>query len=119
MCLAFFLSLLFFMLMPSPGIFCFLGICILNIITYFMKKQDIDLYLNSFRCVIQLLEAQKGLEKLKIPELESYRGGEQEIPGMPENLSERFFSGPGPEQVREEDWKGCSWIISVCLPISI
>ena len=41
MCLAFFLSLLFFMLMP--------------------------------RCVIQLLEAQKGLEKLKIPELESYR----------------------------------------------
>ena len=73
MCLAFFLSLLFFMLMPSPGIFCFLGICILNIITYFMKKQDIDLYLNSFRCVIQLLEAQKGLEKLKIPELESYR----------------------------------------------
>ena len=73
MCLAFFLSLLFFMLMPSPGIFCFLGICILNIITYFMRKQDIDLYLNSFRCVIQLLEAQKGLEKLKIPELEHYR----------------------------------------------
>ena len=73
MCLAFFLSLLFFMLMPSPGIFCFLGICILNIITYFMRKQDIDLYLNSFRCVIQLLEAQKGLEKLKIPELEPYR----------------------------------------------
>ena len=73
MCLAFFLSLLFFMLMPSPGIFCFLGICILNIITYFMRKQDIDLYLNSSRCVIQLLEAQKGLEKLKIPELEPYR----------------------------------------------
>lgn len=72
MCGAFFLSLLFFAAMPSPGIFCFLGICILNIITYFMRKQDIDLYLTSFRCVIQLLEAQKNLEKLKIPELASY-----------------------------------------------
>lgn len=72
MCGAFFLSLLFFAAMPSPGIFCFLGICILNIITYFMRKQDIDLYLTSFRCVIQLLEAQKNLEKLKIPEFASY-----------------------------------------------
>lgn len=72
MCAAFFLSLLFFMIMPSPGIFCFLGICILNIITYFTRKQDIDLYLNSFRCVIQLLEAEKKLEKIKIPELEFY-----------------------------------------------
>ena len=72
MCGAFFLSLMFFAAMPSPGIFCFLGICILNIITYFMRKQDIDLYLTSFRCVIQLLEAQKNLEKLKIPELASY-----------------------------------------------
>ena len=72
MCGAFFLSLLFFAAMPSPGIFCFLGISILNIITYFMRKQDIDLYLTSFRCVIQLLEAQKNLEKLKIPELASY-----------------------------------------------
>lgn len=72
MCGAFFLSLLFFAAMPSPGIFCFLGICILNIITYFMRKQDIDLYLTSFRCVIQLLEAQKNLEKLKLPELASY-----------------------------------------------
>lgn len=72
MCGAFFLSLLFFAAMPSPGIFCFLGICILNIITYFMRKQDIDLYLTSFRCVIQLLEAQKNLEKLNIPEFASY-----------------------------------------------
>ena len=73
MCAAFFLSLLFFAVMPSPGIFCFLGVCILNIITYFMQKQDIDLYQSSFRCVIQLLEAQKELEKIKIPELESYK----------------------------------------------
>src|SRR5699024_3418553 len=73
MCAAFFLSLLFFAVMPSPGIFCFLGVCILNIITYFMQKQDIDMYLSSFRCVIQLLEAQKELEKIKIPELESYK----------------------------------------------
>ena len=73
MCAAFFLSLLFFAVMPSPGIFCFLGVCILNIITYFMQKQDIDLYLSSCRCVIQLLEAQKELEKIKIPELESYK----------------------------------------------
>ena len=72
MCGAFFLSLLFFAAMPSPGIFCFLGICILIIITYFMRKQDIDLYLTSFRCVIQRLDAQKNLEKLKIPELASY-----------------------------------------------
>lgn len=72
MCGAFFLSLMFFAAMPSPGIFCFLGVCILNIVTYFMRKQDIDLYLTSFRCVIQLLEAQKNLEKLKIPELVSY-----------------------------------------------
>ena len=71
-CAAFFLSLLFFMVMPSPGVFCFLGVCIVNIVTYFMKKQDVDLYLNSFRCVIQLLNAQKHLEKLKIPELETY-----------------------------------------------
>ena len=73
MCAAFFLSLLFFAVMPSPGIFCFLGVCILNIVTYFMRKQDIDLYLTSFRCVIQLLEAQKEMEKIRIPELESYR----------------------------------------------
>lgn len=72
MCGAFFLSLLFFAVMPSPGIFCFLGVCILNIVTYFLRKQDIDLYLNSFRCVLQLLDAQKNLEKLKIPELEDY-----------------------------------------------
>ena len=35
------------------------------------QKQEVDAYLSSFRNVLQLLEAYKKLEKLKIPELEA------------------------------------------------
>ena len=100
MCGAFFLSLLFFAAMPSPGIFCFLGICILNIITYFMRKQDIDLYLTSFRCVIQLLEAQKNLED---PGACFIYGRRKKMPERTADLSERILSGPGAEQYRRRD----------------
>ncbi len=68
-CSAFFLSLLFFILTPNPGVFFFLLICISNIATYMSQKQEVDAYLSSFRSVLQLLKAYKELEKLKIPEL--------------------------------------------------
>lgn len=71
-CAAFFLSLLSFILKPSVGVIVFLAVCVLNIITYMNKKGETDVYLTSFRCVIQLLEAQKALEKCKIRELESF-----------------------------------------------
>lgn len=71
-CLGFFLSLLVFMAAPHIGVFLFIGVCVINIISYLAQKMQIDLYLTSFRCVMQLLSAQKELEKLQIPELENY-----------------------------------------------
>ena len=70
-CSAFFLSLLVFILAPNPGVFLFLLVCVVNIGAYMSKKQEVDAYLSSFRNVLQLLEAYKKLEKLKIPELEA------------------------------------------------
>lgn len=70
-CSAFFLSLFIFILMPNPGVFLFLLICIVNISAYMSKKQEIDAYLSGFRNVLQLLNAYKKLAKLKIPELET------------------------------------------------
>lgn len=72
MCLGFFLSLLFFAIKPDTGVFFLLGMSLFNIGSYFVKKQEVDVYLSSFRCVIQLLSAQKELEKLRIPQLEAY-----------------------------------------------
>lgn len=72
LCAAFFLSLLFFVLNPTIGVVWFIGMCVINIATYLTKKQETDIYITSFRCVMQLLEAQKELEKLKIPELNAY-----------------------------------------------
>ena len=77
MCLAFFLSLLFFMLMPG----------------YRSLSQQFPL------CD----PASGGPErtgKTKDPGTGALQGREPEIPGMPENLSERLFPGPGPEQYR-------------------
>lgn len=71
-CAAFFLSILIFALNPSIGVFFFLGIMVLNIGTYLVQKSDIEMYLSSFSCVMQLLGAQKALEKLKIPQLAEY-----------------------------------------------
>lgn len=71
-CAAFFSSLLVFMAVPSTGVFLLLAAGAVNLVTYMSKKQDIDRYLTSFRCVLQLLQAQKELEKLNIPQLESY-----------------------------------------------
>lgn len=70
-CSAFFLSLLVFILAPNPGVFLFLLVCVVNIGAYMTQKQEVDAYLSSFRNVLQLLEAYKKLEKLKIPELEA------------------------------------------------
>lgn len=70
-CSAFFLSLLVFILAPNPGVFLFLLVCVVNIIAYMSQKQEVDAYLSSFKNVLQLLEAYKKLEKLKIPELET------------------------------------------------
>ena len=49
----------------------FLLLCVVNIGAYMTQKQEVDAYLSSFRNVLQLLEAYKKLEKLKIPELEA------------------------------------------------
>ena len=70
--LAFFLSLLCFMIRPNPGVYVFLAVSVFNIATYMGVKQEIESYLVCFRCVIQLLQEQKGLKKLNIPELSSY-----------------------------------------------
>lgn len=70
-CSAFFLSLLVFILAPNLGVFLFLLVCVVNIGAYMTQKQEVDAYLSSFRNVLQLLEAYKKLEKLKIPELEA------------------------------------------------
>lgn len=70
-CSAFFLSLLVFILAPNPGVFLFLLVCVVNIGAYMTQKQEVDAYLSRFRNVLQLLEAYKKLEKLKIPELEA------------------------------------------------
>ncbi len=72
MCLGFFLSLLFFAIKPDIGVFFLLGMSLFNIGSYFVKKQEVDVYITGFRCVIQLLSAQKELEKLNIPQLEAY-----------------------------------------------
>ena len=70
-CSAFFLSLLVFILAPNPGVFLFLLLCVVNIGAYMTQKQEVDAYLSSFRNVLQLLEAYKKLEELKVPELEA------------------------------------------------
>lgn len=70
--LAFFLSLFCFMISPNPGVYVFLAVCVFNTVTYMGVKQEIESYLTCFRCVIQLLQAQKNLKKLNIPELSSY-----------------------------------------------
>ena len=69
---AFLLSLLFFVLKPNPGVLVFLLVCLVNIGTYWGKKGEIDAYLTSFGCVLQLLEAQKKLEKAGIHQLKEY-----------------------------------------------
>lgn len=69
---AFLLSLLFFILKPNPGVLVFLAVCLLNIGTYWGKKGEIDAYLTSFGCVLQLLQTQKKLEKAGIPQLKAY-----------------------------------------------
>lgn len=69
---AFLLSLLFFVLKPNPGVLVFLVVCLVNIGTYWGKKGEIDAYLTSFGCVLQLLEAQKRLEKAGIHQLKEY-----------------------------------------------
>lgn len=69
---AFFLSLFYFMAMPNPGVYIFLAVCVFNIVTYMGVKHEIDSYLTCFRCVIQLLQAEKELKKLNITDLKEY-----------------------------------------------
>nr|WP_297873258.1 DNA mismatch repair protein MutS [uncultured Blautia sp.] len=69
---AFFLSLFYFMAMPNPGVYIFLAVCVFNIVTYMGVKHEIDSYLTCFRCVIQLLQAERELKKLNITDLKEY-----------------------------------------------
>lgn len=69
---AFLASLLIFAVRPNPGIFVFLTVAVVNIASYLVKKGEIDIFLTSFRCVLQLLQAQKQLEKLGLSELKAY-----------------------------------------------
>ena len=112
-CSAFFLSLLVFILAPNPGVFLFLLVCVVNIGAYMTQKQEVDAYLSSFRNVLQLLEAYKKLEKLKIPELEAAMAR-----GIPRRKSWQAFRNVPrlllTEAQRRADWKGCLWITFVC-----
>lgn len=72
-CIAFFASLLFFMIEPSKGVGVFLAVCVLNIITYRSKDSQINVFLTSFRCVMELLLAQKEFEKLDMEQLRAYQ----------------------------------------------
>lgn len=69
---AFFLSLFYFMAMPNPGVYIFLAVCVFNIVTYMGVKHEIDSYITCFRCVIQLLQAERELKKLNITDLKEY-----------------------------------------------
>ena len=69
---AFLASLLAFIIIPQYGVFLFLLMGCVNIGLYLKEKEKINAYLLGFRCVIQLLQAIRSLEKEGIEELSDY-----------------------------------------------
>ena len=55
---------------PLPGIFLFIGLMCMNMITYFRDKKEIEPYITSFMYIMRLLEAVDQLKSIKITVLE-------------------------------------------------
>ena len=71
-CALFFASLVAFMIVPAYGVFAFLAVSGINIITYLKGKEEINRYLGGFRSVMQLIGCADTLEKAEISELSEY-----------------------------------------------
>lgn len=71
-CVLFFASLVAFMVVPVYGVFAFLAVSGINIITYLKGKEEINRYLGGFRSVMQLIGCADTLEKAGISELSEY-----------------------------------------------
>ena len=71
-CALFFASLVAFMVVPAYGVFAFLAVSGINIITYLKGKEEINRYLGGFRSVMQLIGCADTLEKAEISELSEY-----------------------------------------------
>lgn len=71
-CVLFFASLVAFMVVPAYGVFAFLAVSGINIITYLKGKEEINRYLGGFRSVMQLIGCTDTLEKAGISELSEY-----------------------------------------------
>lgn len=71
-CALFFASLVAFMIVPAYGVFAFLAVSGINIITYLKGKEEINRYLGGFRSVMQLIGCADTLEKAGISELSEY-----------------------------------------------
>ncbi|MFR5728469.1 MutS-related protein [Blautia stercoris] len=71
-CVLFFVSLVAFMIVPAYGVFAFLAVSGINIITYLKGKEEINRYLGGFRSVMQLIGCADTLEKAGISELSEY-----------------------------------------------
>ncbi|RGF21899.1 DNA mismatch repair protein MutS [Firmicutes bacterium OM04-13BH] len=71
-CVLFFASLVAFMVVPAYGVFAFLAVSGINIITYLKGKEEINRYLGGFRSVMQLIGCADTLEKAGISELSEY-----------------------------------------------
>ena len=63
-------SLLLIFLSPLLGIFLFIVLMCMNMITYFRDKKEIEPYITSFMYIMRLLEAVDQLKSIKISELE-------------------------------------------------
>lgn len=71
-CVLFLASLVAFMIVPAYGVFAFLAVSGINIITYLKGKEEINRYLGGFRSVMQLIGCADTLEKAGISELSEY-----------------------------------------------
>ena len=71
-CVLFLASLVAFMIVPAYGVFAFLAVSGINIITYLKGKEEINRYLGGFRSVMQLIGCADALEKAGISELSEY-----------------------------------------------
>lgn len=71
-CVLFFASLVAFMVVPAYGVFAFLAVSGINIITYLKGKEEINRYLGGFRSMMQLIGCADTLEKAGISELSEY-----------------------------------------------
>ncbi|MDF2541995.1 MAG: hypothetical protein K0S47_1713 [Herbinix sp.] len=65
-------SLIFVFVNPPLGGFLTLAFITNNILRYYKRKAEIELYLSVFSLILRLLEGVKGISKLDIPELKEY-----------------------------------------------